>query len=81
MYGAGRLGASANMCASVVAGIGDAGLNENAQRDVIPNESEGLLDYGVITQRLYDAICNCKVPRRIRFGMTGVSAQYHRHRM
>jgi hypothetical protein len=81
MYGAGRLGASANMCASVAAGIGDAGLNENAQRDVIPNESEGPLDCGVITQHLYDAICNCEVPRRLRLRTTGVSAQYRRHRM
>src|SRR5438552_18159315 len=81
MYGAGRLGASANMCVNVVAGIGDAGLNENAQRDVIPNESEGPLDYGVITQHLCDAICNCEVPRRLRLGMTGVSVQYRRHRM
>jgi hypothetical protein len=81
MYGEGRLGASANILpAQVVAGIGDAGLNENAQRDVIPNESEGPLDYGVITQHLRDLICNCEVPRRLRLGMTGVSAQYRRHR-
>ena len=62
-----------------MAGIGDAGLNQNAQRDVIPNESEGPLDYGVVTQHLCNAICNCEVPRRLRLGMTGASAQYRRH--
>jgi len=81
MYGEGWLGASVNILpAQVVAGIGDAGLNENAQRDVIPNEIEGPLDYEVITQHLCDLICNCEVPRRRRLGMTGVSAQYRRHR-